>query len=79
MSDINKDSFYYAQKVKIEIEVEPYKLFLATTVLIEFLNNGDFIKNSITETGRSQLHEIAQLLTDKCGEAQSKLRQERGN
>ena len=79
MEDINTDSFYYQQKVKIEIEIEPFKLFLATTVLIEFLNGGDFIKKGITETGRTQLHEITQLLTDKCGEAQNRLRQERGN
>ena len=79
MEDINTDSFYYSQKVKIEIEIEPFKLFLATTVLMEFLNDGDFIKKSITETGRSQLHEIAELLIDKCGDAQQKLRQERGN
>jgi hypothetical protein len=77
--NINTDEFYYKQKVKIEIEIEPYKLFLVTSLLVGIINKDDFIEKSLTETGLIDLKNIAQLLMDKCGEAQELLRKQRGN
>lgn len=79
MEPINTDSLYYKQKVKFEIEIEPYKLFLATALLSEIINKGSTLQNSLSEVGRGQLKEVSQILLDKCGEAQEKLRKERGN
>jgi hypothetical protein len=77
--NINTDEFYYKQKVKIEIEIEPYKLFLVTSLLIGIVNKDDFIEKSLTTTGLDHLQETAQLLMDKCSEAQQLLRKQRGN
>ncbi len=79
MTDINTDSFYYNQKVKIEIEIEPYKLFLATALLAEILNKGETLRNSLSETGTNQLHEVAELLKNSCALAQANLHKKRGN
>ena len=77
--NINTDEFYRNQKVKIELEIEPYKLFLVVCALSDYVKDKEDFKKLITDKGREDLFEIAQLLTDKCGEAQEFLRKQRGN
>jgi hypothetical protein len=79
MDELDIDQEYLKQKVKIEIEIEPYKLFLLVTLLGEHLNDGSAIKDSLSESGRAMAVECTQLLTDKCGEAQAILRKKRDN
>lgn len=77
--NINTDEHYRNQKVKIELEIEPYKLLLAVCALSDYVKDQDNFKKLITEKGREDLFNLAQLLTDKCGEAQELLRKHRGN
>lgn len=77
--NINTDEHYRNQKVKIELEIEPYKLLLAVCALSDYVKDQDNFKKLITEKGREDLFNFAQLLTDKCGEAQELLRKQRGN
>jgi len=77
--NINTDEFYLKQKVKIEIEIEPFKLLLAVCALSDYMKDEKTFRGFISEKGMSDLFEFTQLLTDKCGEAQELLRKQRGN